>query len=51
MIDVATDISNGVYSTTENETQTDMFNVRNKCKKYILIIYVYRYIFSVINII
>ncbi|GAB1860219.1 MADF domain-containing protein [Camponotus japonicus] len=29
MIDVATDISNGVHSTTENETQTDMFNDRS----------------------
>lgn len=36
MIDVATEITNGVHSITENETQTDMFNVRNKCEKYIL---------------
>lgn len=37
-IDIATEITNGVHSITENETQTDMFNVRNKCEKYILII-------------
>lgn len=31
MIDVATEISNGVI--TENEAQTDMFHVRNKYEK------------------